>query len=263
MLIDIHQLIISAHCVNALLLQQQKAPPMPVPSKRAAAQQTGHATAGSDSDNNSSGSSSDGSDVEDDAAAEDSDDSAGELFRGVRVSGSALPHTATKKGKQQQQQQQQRAQSSKTSSSSRARDKLEQLDREETAAFRRRLGIKVEGSDPPPPYSTFADLPSSSSSSAVHARAALLAAVEASTWSEPTAVQMQALPALLEGRDVLAAAPTGSGKTAAYVLPVLARLSGLGASRPAVSAAHRLLQLTYLCSVEYSRVLVHEHIIYF
>jgi ATP-dependent RNA helicase DDX52/ROK1 len=211
---------------------------MPVPGKRAAAQQNGHTAAGSDSDNNSSsgsssGSSSDGSDGEDDAAAEDSDDSSGELFRGVHVSGSALPHTAAKKGKQQQQQ---RAQSS---SSSRAREKLEQLDREETAAFRRRLGIKIEGTDPPAPYATFADLPSSSSSSsAVHARAALLAAVEASTWSEPTAVQMQALPALLEGRDVLAAAPTGSGKTAAYVLPVLARLSGLGAP-PAVSTVRR------------------------
>jgi superfamily II RNA helicase len=233
MFLNIQQLITRILC-ECLLLQQQKAPPMPVPGKRAAAQQNGHTAAGYDSDNNSSSDRS--SDGEDDAAAEDSDDSAGELFRGVHVSGSALPHTAPKKGKQQQQQQQ-RAQSSNSSKSSRAREKLEQLDREETAAFRRRLGIKIEGTDAPAPYATFADLPSSSNSSAVHARAALLAAVEASTWSEPTAVQMQALPALLEERDVLAAAPTGSGKTAAYVLPVLARLSGLGAP-PAVSAVH-------------------------
>ena len=37
----------------------------------------------------------------------------------------------------------------------------------------------------------------------------------------PTAVQQQAMPAILAGHDVLACAPTGSGKTAAYVLPLL------------------------------------------
>ncbi len=37
----------------------------------------------------------------------------------------------------------------------------------------------------------------------------------------PTAVQQQAIPAVLDGRDLLACAPTGSGKTAAYVLPLL------------------------------------------
>jgi DEAD/DEAH box helicase len=45
--------------------------------------------------------------------------------------------------------------------------------------------------------------------------------VQASDWTEPTPIQMQALPAMAEGRDVLAAAPTGSGKTAAYVIPTL------------------------------------------
>ena len=37
----------------------------------------------------------------------------------------------------------------------------------------------------------------------------------------PTAVQQQAIPAVLCGRDLQACAPTGSGKTAAYVLPLL------------------------------------------
>ncbi|MEG1203165.1 MAG: DEAD/DEAH box helicase, partial [Comamonas sp.] len=37
----------------------------------------------------------------------------------------------------------------------------------------------------------------------------------------PTAIQQQAIPAVLDGRDLLACAPTGSGKTAAYVLPLL------------------------------------------
>lgn len=40
----------------------------------------------------------------------------------------------------------------------------------------------------------------------------------------PTPIQMQAIPALLCGRDILACAPTGSGKTVAFVIPMLARL---------------------------------------
>ena len=43
-------------------------------------------------------------------------------------------------------------------------------------------------------------------------------------YTAPTKVQVQAIPAVLEGRDVLAAAETGSGKTAAFVLPLLEKL---------------------------------------
>ncbi|TVQ70232.1 MAG: DEAD/DEAH box helicase [Oceanospirillales bacterium] len=43
-------------------------------------------------------------------------------------------------------------------------------------------------------------------------------------YAEPTKVQAQAIPAILEGRDLLAAAETGSGKTAAFVLPLLEKL---------------------------------------
>ncbi|MDY7091624.1 MAG: DEAD/DEAH box helicase [Acidobacteriota bacterium] len=42
-------------------------------------------------------------------------------------------------------------------------------------------------------------------------------------WTEPTPVQRKAVPAGLEGRDLLAAAMTGSGKTAAFLLPMLQR----------------------------------------
>jgi ATP-dependent RNA helicase DeaD len=41
---------------------------------------------------------------------------------------------------------------------------------------------------------------------------------------EPTAVQQQAIPALLEGKDVMAESQTGTGKTLAYVLPILERI---------------------------------------
>jgi superfamily II DNA/RNA helicase len=53
---------------------------------------------------------------------------------------------------------------------------------------------------------------------------ALTGAAAALGWRVPTPVQTAALPAILQGQDVLAAAPTGSGKTAAFVLPLLQRL---------------------------------------
>lgn len=43
-------------------------------------------------------------------------------------------------------------------------------------------------------------------------------------YTEPTPVQLKAIPATLEGKDVLAAAETGSGKTAGFVLPILERM---------------------------------------
>jgi superfamily II DNA/RNA helicase len=53
---------------------------------------------------------------------------------------------------------------------------------------------------------------------------ALLRAVSACGFTSPTPVQAQAIPAALEGRDLLASAQTGTGKTAAFVLPILQRL---------------------------------------
>ncbi len=52
----------------------------------------------------------------------------------------------------------------------------------------------------------------------------LIAMVEEEGYEEPTPVQSAAIPLVLVGRDVLAAAQTGTGKTAAFVLPILDRL---------------------------------------
>src|SRR5437763_12551390 len=55
----------------------------------------------------------------------------------------------------------------------------------------------------------------------------LLQAVREMRYAEPTPVQAQAIPAALAGRDLIATAQTGTGKTAAFLLPVLHRLLGL------------------------------------
>jgi superfamily II DNA/RNA helicase len=60
----------------------------------------------------------------------------------------------------------------------------------------------------------------------------LLRMLDTVGYTEPTAVQRQAIPPILEGRDMLAAAQTGSGKTAGFAIPLLQRLA-LGGERAA------------------------------
>jgi len=55
--------------------------------------------------------------------------------------------------------------------------------------------------------------------------APLLKAVAEQGYDTPSPIQSQAIPAVLEGRDVMAAAQTGTGKTAGFTLPILHRLS--------------------------------------
>src|SRR5476649_2146733 len=52
----------------------------------------------------------------------------------------------------------------------------------------------------------------------------VLKAVESSGYDTPTPIQEQAIPYVLTGRDVLGIAQTGTGKTAAFTLPMLSRL---------------------------------------
>jgi len=53
----------------------------------------------------------------------------------------------------------------------------------------------------------------------------LLKAVAEQGYDTPTPIQEQAIPLIIQNRDVLAAAQTGTGKTAGFTLPLLARLS--------------------------------------
>jgi ATP-dependent RNA helicase RhlE len=54
----------------------------------------------------------------------------------------------------------------------------------------------------------------------------LLSAIDALGYAEPTPIQAQAIPLILKGRDVMGLAQTGTGKTAAFTLPILHRLLG-------------------------------------
>lgn len=70
----------------------------------------------------------------------------------------------------------------------------------------------------------------------------ILRALEAKGYNDPTPIQRQAIPALMEGRDLLGIAQTGTGKTAAFSLPSLHRLA---ANRtPLQSRSCRMLVLS-------------------
>jgi len=56
--------------------------------------------------------------------------------------------------------------------------------------------------------------------------APILKAISDKGYTEPSPIQAQAIPAVLAGKDVMAAAQTGTGKTAGFTLPILERLSG-------------------------------------
>lgn len=71
----------------------------------------------------------------------------------------------------------------------------------------------------------------------------LVAAVLRKGYKTPTPIQAQAIPIVLEGRDILGTAQTGTGKTAAFALPVLHRLGHHGTCRCLVLEPTRELAL--------------------
>ncbi len=80
----------------------------------------------------------------------------------------------------------------------------------------------------------------------------LLKAVDALGFTEPTPIQTQAIPPALQGRDLLGCAATGSGKTAAFLLPILNDLLGRtrGRTRALVLAPTRELALQIHADLE-------------
>ena len=94
---------------------------------------------------------------------------------------------------------------------------LAALDGHEINAKRQALKIRVlGGGDIPCPIDTFRQ--------AFERDRKILRAVETAGYASPTPIQAQAIPAILAGRDVVGIAETGSGKTAAYTLPMIAHI---------------------------------------
>lgn len=69
----------------------------------------------------------------------------------------------------------------------------------------------------------------------------LLKALTTKGYSIPTAIQQKAIPVILEGRDVLASAQTGTGKTAAFTLPLLHLMAG--SEQPATGNRRKIINL--------------------
>ncbi|KAG1692028.1 ATP-dependent RNA helicase DDX42 [Nymphon striatum] len=85
----------------------------------------------------------------------------------------------------------------------------------EVDELRDKLGLKVTGPAPPKPVTSFAHFGFDE---------ALMKAIRKSEYTQPTPIQSQAIPIGLTGRDVIGIAKTGSGKTAAFVWPMLCHI---------------------------------------
>lgn len=72
-------------------------------------------------------------------------------------------------------------------------------------------------------------------------RAELLRAVTEKGYTQPTPIQQQAIPAVLDGHDVLGGAQTGTGKTAGFTLPMLQRLMASSANKKSQRAVRALV----------------------
>src|SRR5215203_604386 len=86
-------------------------------------------------------------------------------------------------------------------------------------------------------------------------RAELLDALVALGYEEPTPIQSEAIPPLVDGRDLLGQAATGTGKTAAFALPILQRLE---ADRGKAAPAALILVPTRELAVQVSEA-VHKY----
>ncbi|XP_067647209.1 ATP-dependent RNA helicase DDX42 [Eurosta solidaginis] len=91
-------------------------------------------------------------------------------------------------------------------------EEIANLSDEQVRELRKTLGVKVTGPEPPKPVASFAHFGFDES---------LMKAVRRAEYTQPTPIQAQAVPTALSGRDIIGIAKTGSGKTAAFIWPML------------------------------------------
>lgn len=97
--------------------------------------------------------------------------------------------------------------------------RLKQLHQEKINQTRGQNKIHVHGTDIPDPVCTFEELQNE-----YHLDSKVLQNICAAGYESPTPIQMQAIPVMMHKREILACAPTGSGKTVAFCLPVITNL---------------------------------------
>ncbi len=89
------------------------------------------------------------------------------------------------------------------------------LSLEQIIDLQQKLNVRVSGASPPKPVTSFAHFGFDD---------ALMKAIRRSEFTQPTPIQAQGVPAVLSGRDVIGLAKTGSGKTAAFLWPMLVHI---------------------------------------
>ncbi|XP_052622173.1 DEAD-box ATP-dependent RNA helicase 24 isoform X1 [Lactuca sativa] len=89
------------------------------------------------------------------------------------------------------------------------------MSEQDVAEYQKSLAIRVSGFDVPRPIKTFAEAGFSIE---------LMKAIAKQSYEKPTPIQCQSLPIVLSGRDIIGIAKTGSGKTAAFILPMIVHI---------------------------------------
>ncbi|XP_061397292.1 DEAD box protein 52 homolog [Musca vetustissima] len=95
-------------------------------------------------------------------------------------------------------------------------EKQKQLEEEMIATIRKENRINVLGKNIPPPITSFQELHTT-----YKMNERLVENLVNCNYAQPTAIQMQAIPIMLQGRPLMACAPTGSGKTIAFLAPII------------------------------------------
>ncbi|XP_049767383.1 probable ATP-dependent RNA helicase DDX52 isoform X5 [Schistocerca cancellata] len=123
------------------------------------------------------------------------------------------------------------------------RNKEAALNQEKINRFRNQQKISVKGHDVPPPIENFEQLVTE-----YGVGQDIVDNIKNLGYSVPTPIQMQAIPVMLKNQQILACAPTGSGKTAAFLVPLIHHLKGprrKGFRAVVVSPTRELAKQTY------------------